>query len=251
MCRFQGGHNAGHTIKVDGKSHVLHLVPSGIINPKSKCLIGNGVVISPQALEEEIQMLNNAGISVENRLFISAKCPLILPTHIAISQARETNKKILVQRAEASALLMKIRLVEDRLNSVIYWILCQLEKLFNILDFHNKVLTKLLNAKELDPQIIFTDLKKFQYLAKSYSCNTNELVEDFYKNGDEIIFEGAQGSMLDIDHGTYPYVTSSNTTAGGVSSGLGIGPKFIDNILGISKAYTTRVGEGPIPNRII
>tara|TARA_B100000424_G_scaffold51475_1_gene36661 strand:+ start:1102 stop:2316 length:1215 start_codon:yes stop_codon:yes gene_type:complete len=250
VCRFQGGHNAGHTIKVDGKSHVLHLVPSGIINPKSKCLIGNGVVISPQALEEEIQMLNNAGISVENRLFISAKCPLILPTHIAIDQARDKQENIgTTGRGIGPAYEDKVGRRSIKFSDLLDLVSIQ-EKLFNILDFHNKVLTKLLNAEELDPKIIFTDLKKFQDLAKSYSCNTNELVEDFYKNGNDIIFEGAQGSMLDIDHGTYPYVTSSNTTAGGVSSGLGVGPKFIDNILGISKAYTTRVGEGPFPTEL-
>ena len=245
VCRFQGGHNAGHTIKVDGSQKVLHLIPSGIMHSSSSCIIGNGVVISLPALNEEIEMLSNSGISFKNRLYISNDCPLILPTHIAIDQVRDKHEGIgTTGRGIGPA-------YEDKVGrrSLKFGDLADLElhrsKISELVKYHNQLLTKIYDSTPIDIDLVMEELTSFRKLQTNFGCDTYKILHKSIEEKKEIIFEGAQGSMLDIDHGTYPYVTSSSTTAGGVSTGLGIGPKYIDKIVGISKAYTTRVGEGP------
>jgi adenylosuccinate synthase len=250
VCRFQGGHNAGHTIKVDGSQKVLHLIPSGIMHSSSSCIIGNGVVISLPALNEEIEMLSNSGISVKNRLYISNDCPLILPTHIAIDQVRDKHEGIgTTGRGIGPA-------YEDKVGrrSLKFGDLADLElhrsKISELVKYHNQLLTKIYDSTPIDTNLVMEELTSFRKLQTNFGCDTYKILHKSIEEKKEIIFEGAQGSMLDIDHGTYPYVTSSSTTAGGVSSGLGVGPKQINKILGITKAYTTRVGEGPFPTEL-
>jgi adenylosuccinate synthase len=250
VCRFQGGHNAGHTIKVDGSQKVLHLIPSGIMHTSSSCIIGNGVVISLPALNEEIEMLSNSGISVKNRLHISNDCPLILPTHIAIDQVRDKHEGIgTTGRGIGPA-------YEDKVGrrSLKFGDLANLElhksKISELVEYHNQLLTKIYESTPIDIDLVIEELTNFRKLQTNFGCDTYKILHKSIEEKKEIIFEGAQGSMLDIDHGTYPYVTSSSTTAGGVSSGLGVGPKQINKILGITKAYTTRVGEGPFPTEL-
>ncbi|MDA9750871.1 adenylosuccinate synthase [Gammaproteobacteria bacterium] len=250
VCRFQGGHNAGHTIKVDGSQKVLHLIPSGIMHSSSSCIIGNGVVISLPALNEEIEMLSNSGISVKNRLHISNDCPLILPTHIAIDQVRDKHEGIgTTGRGIGPA-------YEDKVGrrSLKFGDLANLElhksKIAELVEYHNQLLTKIYESTPIDIDLVIEELTNFRKLQINFGCDTYKILHKSIEEKKEIIFEGAQGSMLDIDHGTYPYVTSSSTTAGGVSSGLGVGPKQINKILGITKAYTTRVGEGPFPTEL-
>ncbi|MAL31000.1 MAG: adenylosuccinate synthase, partial [Gammaproteobacteria bacterium] len=250
VCRFQGGHNAGHTIKVDGSQKVLHLIPSGIMHSSSSCIIGNGVVISLPALNEEIEMLSDSGISVKNRLHISNDCPLILPTHIAIDQVRDKHEGIgTTGRGIGPA-------YEDKVGrrSLKFGDLADLElhrsKISELVKYHNQLLTKIYDSTPIDIDLVMEELTSFRKLQTNFGCDTYKILHKSIEEKKEIIFEGAQGSMLDIDHGTYPYVTSSSTTAGGVSSGLGVGPKQINKILGITKAYTTRVGEGPFPTEL-
>jgi len=250
VCRFQGGHNAGHTIKVDGSQKVLHLIPSGIMHSSSSCIIGNGVVISLPALKEEIEMLSNSGISFKNRLYISNDCPLILPTHIAIDQVRDKHEGIgTTGRGIGPA-------YEDKVGrrSLKFGDLADLElhrsKISELVKYHNQLLTKIYDSTPIDINLVMEELTSFRKLQTNFGCDTYKILHKSIEEKKEIIFEGAQGSMLDIDHGTYPYVTSSSTTAGGVSSGLGVGPKQINKILGITKAYTTRVGEGPFPTEL-
>ena len=250
VIRFQGGHNAGHTIKVDGSQKVLHLIPSGIMHSSSSCIIGNGVVISLPALNEEIEMLSNSGISVKNRLYISNDCPLILPTHIAIDQVRDKHEGIgTTGRGIGPA-------YEDKVGrrSLKFGDLANLglhkSKISELVEYHNQLLTKIYESTPIDTDLVIKELTSFRKLQSNFGCDTYKILHKSIEEKKEIIFEGAQGSMLDIDHGTYPYVTSSSTTAGGVSSGLGVGPKQINKILGITKAYTTRVGEGPFPTEL-
>jgi adenylosuccinate synthase len=250
VCRFQGGHNAGHTIKVDDSQKVLHLIPSGIMHSSSSCIIGNGVVISLPALNEEIEMLSDSGISVKNRLHISNDCPLILPTHIAIDQVRDKHEGIgTTGRGIGPA-------YEDKVGrrSLKFGDLADLElhrsKISKLVKYHNQLLTQIYESAPIDIDIVIEELTIFRKLQNNFGCDTYKILHKSIEEKKEIIFEGAQGSMLDIDHGTYPYVTSSSTTAGGVSSGLGVGPKQINKILGITKAYTTRVGEGPFPTEL-
>tara|TARA_B100000029_G_scaffold473850_1_gene515623 strand:- start:8645 stop:9883 length:1239 start_codon:yes stop_codon:yes gene_type:complete len=245
VCRFQGGHNAGHTIKVDGDQHVLHLVPSGILHSSNQCIIGNGVVLSLPALHEEISSLEALGIDFKDRFFISNDCALILPTHIAIDKVRDRDEGIgttgrgIGPSYEDVVGRRAIRFGE--LQDVV-----KLKaKLLGLVEYHNKILVKLYDASPIDFEIILKELEEFACLQDKFGCDIKKKLRQAIRSNKKIIFEGAQGSMLDLDHGTYPYVTSSSTTAGGVSSGLGIGPKYIDRILGITKAYTTRVGEGP------
>ncbi len=250
VCRFQGGHNAGHTIKVDGSQKVLHLIPSGIMHSSSSCIIGNGVVISLPALNEEIEMLSNSGISFKNRLHISNDCPLILPTHIAIDQVRDKHEGIgTTGRGIGPA-------YEDKVGrrSLKFGDLADVElhksKIAKLVEYHNQLLTKIYESTPINIDLVINELTSFRKLQTNFGCDTYKILHKSIKEKKDILFEGAQGSMLDIDHGTYPYVTSSSTTAGGVSSGLGVGPKQINKILGITKAYTTRVGEGPFPTEL-
>ena len=245
VCRFQGGHNAGHTIKVNGHQTVLHLTPSGILHPNVNCLIGNGVVLSLEALDKEIKDLEDVNINFSNRFFVSSGCALILPSHISIDKARDKKESIgttgrgigpayedkIARRAVRFGDIGNIEVLREKVNTLV--------------TYHNRILRDLYNEEIHDVEDIIKHILSFKDLYDKYSANTQGLLYDWIKDDKSILFEGAQGTLLDIDHGTYPYVTSSSTTAGGVSTGLGVGPKYIDKIIGISKAYCTRVGEGP------
>ncbi|MDC0922975.1 adenylosuccinate synthase, partial [Gammaproteobacteria bacterium] len=250
VCRFQGGHNAGHTLKVDGEQKVLHLVPSGILHPFVHCVLGNGLVLSLPALQKEITELEDSGINFTSRFYVSGDCALILPTHIAIDQVRDKSEGIgttgrgIGPAYEDKVARRAIRFGDlqdlDKLQS-------RLEKL---VDYHNKILVHLYDAEAIPFEGVMDELRTHQSLFQKFHSGTQDLLRGWVKENKKIIFEGAQGSMLDIDHGTYPYVTSSSTTAGGLSTGLGVGPKYVDTILGITKAYTTRVGEGPFATEL-
>ena len=250
VCRFQGGHNAGHTIKVDGVQKVLHLVPSGILHPNVHCVLGNGIVLSLSALANEIKELQESDINFKDRFYISEDCSLILPTHIAIDKVRDQLEGIgTTGRGIGPAYEDKIARRALRFGD-----LKNLEelklKLSKLVNYHNQILEHLYNAKPVDFEDVLEELTSNIDLHTQYHCKTQDLLKLWVKEGKNILFEGAQGSMLDIDHGTYPYVTSSSTTVGGLSSGLGVGPRYLDSILGITKAYTTRVGEGPFATEL-
>jgi len=253
VVRFQGGHNAGHTLVIGGRKTVLHLIPSGILRDGVTCYIGNGVVLSPEALMAEIVELESAGVDVRGRVKISEACPLILPYHVAIDVARETAKgagKIgttgrgigpaYEDKVARRALRLRDLLVPDRFEA----------KLVEVLDYHNFVLTKYLGAPPVDPgKVRDAALKLAPDLAPMVTDVPRALYEA-HRADRSILFEGAQGSLLDIDHGTYPFVTSSNCVAGAAAAGAGVGPSMLHYVLGITKAYTTRVGSGPFPTEL-
>ena len=250
VCRFQGGHNAGHTLQVDGVQKVLHLVPSGILHPNVHCVLGNGIVLSLSALAKEIKELQESDINFKDRFYVSEDCSLILPTHIAIDKVRDQSEGIgTTGRGIGPAYEDKIARRALRFGD-----LKNLEelkvKLTKLVNYHNQILEHLYNAKPVEFENVLEELTGNIDLYNQYHCKTQDLLKLWVKEGKNILFEGAQGSMLDIDHGTYPYVTSSSTTAGGLSSGLGVGPRYLDTILGITKAYTTRVGEGPFATEL-
>lgn len=251
--RFQGGHNAGHTLVIDGEKTVLHLLPSGILRDEVSCVIGNGVVISLEALLKEIGELEARGVPVRERLRISGACPLILPSHIALDQAREARKggnKIgttgrgIGPAYEDKAARRGIRLAET-LNETQFS-----EKLAELLQYHNFLLKNYYQVEEIDFQQTREVCLDLAEQVRPMVADTIDILHAHRKAGDNILFEGAQGSLLDIDHGTYPFVTSSNTTAGGTATGSGYGPLYLDYVLGITKAYTTRVGSGPFPTEL-
>ena len=245
VCRFQGGHNAGHTIKVNGEKTVLHLIPSGILHKNAKCLIGNGVVLALDALDKEIENLRQRGIEFNNRFFVSSACSLILPTHISIDQRRDKKESIgTTGRGIGPAYEDKVGRRAIRFGDIGDNELLR-TKLELLVDYHNRLLKDLYKEAPHDVDEVFNYIMRYKHLYDEYCVDSQDQMYEWVENKKSILFEGAQGTLLDIDHGTYPYVTSSSTTAGGVSTGLGIGPKYIDKIIGISKAYTTRVGEGP------
>ena len=253
VVRFQGGHNAGHTLVIGGEKTVLHLVPSGVLHDGVSCYIGNGVVLSLDALRTEVDQLEEAGVPALDRLFISESCPLILPTHIALDQARERDKggeaigttgrgigpayeDKVARRAVHFGDLNDREYAEARLRSLIEW--------------HNFLLVERHGQDAVDAdEIVEGQFALFERFAAQCTDVAREL-NALRLAGERVLFEGAQGTLLDVDHGTYPFVTSSNTTAGGVGSGCGVGPRHIDYVLGIVKAYTTRVGAGPFPTEL-
>ena len=253
VVRFQGGHNAGHTLVIEGKKTVLHLIPSGILRAGVRCLIGNGVVLSPSALFEEVAMLEANGVPARERLGISESCPLILPYHIALDRARELargNKAIgTTGRGIGPTYEDKVSRRGIRLGELLDPEHFK-ERLREVMEYHNFALQHYFKTEAVDYQRVLDEaLAQGEQLAP--------LVEDvpgtlhrLRAEGKSIMFEGAQGALLDIDHGTYPYVTSSTTTAGGAASGSGVGPRALDYVLGIVKAYTTRVGAGPFPTEL-
>ncbi len=253
VIRYQGGHNAGHTLVVDGKKTALHLIPSGILRPHVRCVIGNGVVLSPEALTEEIRMLQERGHSVIDRLHVSTNCPLILQVHVALDRAREAargNAKIgTTGRGIGPAYEDKVSRrglrVADTADPAGFS-----EKVRELMEYHNFTLTNWYRAKPVDVESMIEGTLEAVSYFKTAVCDTVDLIHRCRRNGKIMLFEGAQGSLLDIDHGTYPFVTSSNTTAGGVATGSGLGPRYIDSILGITKAYATRVGSGPMPTEL-
>lgn len=253
VTRFQGGHNAGHTLVIDGKKTVLHLIPSGILREGVTCLIGNGVVLSPEALLKEIKGLEETGVSVRENLRLSPACPLILPYHVALDQARELARgdaKIgTTGRGIGPAYEDKVARRGLRLGDLV-----DLQsfgvKLKEILSYHNFVLTNYFKVEAVDFDTVMADCKLWAEQLLPMMADVTELLHGAREQGESILFEGAQGSLLDIDHGTYPFVTSSNTTAGGTATGSGFGPLYLDYVLGITKAYTTRVGSGPFPTEL-
>lgn len=253
VVRFQGGHNAGHTLVIKGEKTVLHLIPSGILREGVECMIGNGVVLSPEALLKEIDMLEAEGVPVSERLKLSVSCQLILPYHAALDAAREaargskaigTTGRGIGPAYEDKAARRGIRL-GDLLDIERF-----AEKLKTVVEYHNFALEHLYKAETVDYDTVLADTLAYVERLKPMMADIPTRLHELRENGDNVMFEGAQGSLLDIDHGTYPYVTSSNTTAGGASTGSGVGPRDLDYILGITKAYTTRVGAGPFPTEL-
>ncbi len=253
VARFQGGHNAGHTLVIDGKTTVLHLIPSGILRDNVTCFIGNGVVLAPDALLKEIEMLEAGGIPARERLRISEACPLILPYHIALDQAREVarGKKAIgtTGRGIGPAYEDKVSRRGIRLGDLLDTQRFT-ERLKEVMEYHNFALEHYFKAETVDyNEVLEGSLAMAETLRPMATDVTRELFELRDAN-QGILFEGAQGTLLDIDHGTYPYVTSSTVTAGGAAAGTGVGPRYMDYILGITKAYTTRVGGGPFPTEL-
>ncbi|KTD55458.1 adenylosuccinate synthase [Legionella quateirensis] len=254
VVRYQGGHNAGHTLKINGVKTVLRLIPSGMLRPHVTCYIANGVVLSPQALLTEINELEQKGVKVRDRLRISMACPLILPCHVALDKAREIHMgnsaigttgrgigpayedKIARRAIKVSDLFHPERLTQ---------------KLTNLLDYHNFVLTEYFKQPAVELKPILDDAMQWAEELRSMVCDVSACLHEHREQGDNILFEGAQGVYLDIDHGTYPFVTSSNTCVGSVINGAGFGPRYLDYVLGITKAYTTRVGGGPFPTELV
>lgn len=254
VIRFQGGHNAGHTLVIKGKKTVLHLIPSGILREHVRCMIGNGVVLSPKALLDEIELLEKAGIPVRNRLLISEACALILPIHVAIDLAREKarGKKAIgttgrgIGPAYEDKVARRGLRAGDLLNAQDFT-----DKLKELLDYHNFMLTHYYNTEAVSFDAVLEEALRLGEQIKPMLADVGDQLASHQAKGDNLLFEGAQGALLDIDHGTYPYVTSSNTTAGGASTGSGIGPLDFDYVLGITKAYSTRVGNGPFPTELL
>lgn len=253
VVRYQGGNNAGHTLVVDGKKQVLRLIPSGILRPGCTCVIGNGVVVNPEALMGEITELEAKGVQVRNRMIISPACPLILPYHIAIDRSREaklgkkaigTTGRGIGPAYEDKAARRAVR-VGDLFNMDDF-----ADKLRTVMEYHNFCLTSYYGQPEVSYDEVLEACKKYAGEILPMVADVTSLLAKARESGCKIMFEGAQGAFLDIDQGTYPYVTSSNTVAGGVSTGAGFGPRHIDYIEGIVKAYTTRVGGGPFPTEL-
>lgn len=253
VIRFQGGHNAGHTLVIDGHKTVLHLIPSGILRADVHCLIGNGVVLAPDALFVEIDKLEANGVPVSERLSISEACPLIMPHHIALDQARECKrgKKAIgtTGRGIGPAYEDKVARRGLRLGDLVFDNRFA-DKLAAVMEYHNFALKHYYHTDELDYQQVLDQTLSYKDRLVPLTVDVTQLLDDYSSQGRPMMFEGAQGMMLDIDHGTYPYVTSSNTSAGSAAAGSGVGPNVFDDILGIVKAYTTRVGAGPFPTEL-
>ncbi len=254
VVRFQGGHNAGHTLVIDGQKTVLHLIPSGVLRENVLCLIGNGVVLSPSALLDEIDMLEQNGIPARERIRLSESCPLILPYHIALDQAREIarGKKAIgtTGRGIGPCYEDKISRRGIRLGELLdpeHFA----QRLQEVMEYHNFALQHYFKQPTVDYQQVLDEALTQAEQLKPLIGDIPGILHEMNARGQSVMFEGAQGALLDIDHGTYPYVTSSTTTAGGAASGSGVGPADLDYILGIVKAYTTRVGAGPFPTELV
>lgn len=253
VARFQGGHNAGHTLVINGQKTILRLIPSGILHPHVQCLIGNGVVLSPTALLQEIGELEQRGVKVKERLRISEACTLILPYHVALDKAREkakgkaaigTTGRGIGPAYEDKAARRALRfgdLFEPKRFA---------EKLAEVMDYHNFVLKNYFHEDTVDYKEVLDAALALAPQLEMMRADVSALLAAYRTQGKNILFEGAQGTFLDVDHGTYPFVTSSNTVAGAASVGTGVGPRFMDYILGITKAYATRVGSGPFPTEL-
>jgi adenylosuccinate synthase len=253
VVRFQGGHNAGHTLVIDGRKTILRLIPSGILRPDVACYIGNGVVLSPTALLGEIDELQAAGVDVPPRLHISGNCPLILEYHVALDRAREERKgagkigttgrgigptyedKVARRAVRAQDLFDEPRFAE---------------RVREALDLHNFVLTKYLGGERIEPQAVIDATLQLAPRIKPMIADVSYELNHAMAQGHRLLFEGAQGALLDVDHGTYPFVTSSNTVAGAAAAGAGVAPQQLHYVLGITKAYATRVGSGPFPTEL-
>ncbi len=253
VVRFQGGHNAGHTLVIDGHKTILHLIPSGILRDNVQCLIGNGVVLSPSALWVEIQEVENTGVDVRGRVRVSEACPLLLPYHIAVDVAREkargnqaigTTGRGIGPAYEDKAARRGLRF-GDLIESPRF-----AERLGEVMEYHNFALEHYYQTGTVAYESVLSECLELKERLAPLLADVAALLEQYIQADKSVMFEGAQGMLLDIDHGTYPYVTSSNTTAAAAASGSGIGPLSIDYVLGVAKAYTTRVGGGPFPTEL-
>ncbi|MDF1655860.1 MAG: adenylosuccinate synthase [Coxiellaceae bacterium] len=253
VVRFQGGHNAGHTLIIDGEKTILRLIPSGVLREGVQCFIGNGVVISPEALIGELGELDKKGVKYAGRLHISPASSLILPYHIALDQAREikrgadkigTTGRGIGPAYEDKVARRGLRVMDlyhpERLK----------KRLHGLADYHNFQLTEYFKQEAIDPDVVWADLMEYAKVILPLVTDVSAKLHALRDAGESILFEGAQGTLLDLDLGTYPYVTSSNTTAGAASTGAGFGPCYIDEVLGVVKGYTTRVGSGPFPTEL-
>src|SRR5687767_453187 len=251
VVRFQGGHNAGHTLVIGDKKTVLHLIPSGILRSSVDCYIGNGVVLSPEALLAEMDELEQAGVrNVVARLIISEACPLILPYHVALDRAREAAKKIgTTGRGIGPAYEDKVARRALRLQDLLHPERFA-KKLEELLEFHNFVLEKFYRSERIDFRKTLDETLALAPRLAPLVADVPRALYHANKAGKNLLFEGAQGALLDIDNGTYPYVTSSNCVAGAASAGAGNGPMHLPYVLGITKAYSTRLGEGPFPTEL-
>jgi adenylosuccinate synthase len=256
VVRFQGGHNAGHTLVINGVKTALHLIPSGIMREGVKCFIGNGVVLSVTKLLEEIAGLEAAGVSVRDRLRISVACPLILPYHTALDVARESYKEKSggtkigttgrgIGPAYEDKVARRALRVQDLKDPVRF-----ADKLKENLKLHNHILTTVLGAQAVDFEAVFQECMTYASIISPMVADVSKELNEMHAKGECLLFEGAQGTLLDVDHGTYPYVTSSNCVAGNAAAGSGVGPGLLHYILGITKAYCTRVGSGPFPTEL-
>jgi adenylosuccinate synthase len=254
VVRFQGGHNAGHTLVIGERKTILRLIPSGILRPDVACYIGNGVVLSPKALLTEIDELARAGVDLAGRLMISGNCPLILDYHVALDQAREvrrgadrigTTGRGIGPAYEDKVARRAVR-TQDLFDEPRF-----AERVREALDYHNFVLTRYLQAEAVDAQQVIDSTLLLSGRIRPMVADVSYRLDEAMKKGHRLLFEGAQGSLLDVDHGTYPYVTSSNTVAGAAAAGAGVGPQCLGYVLGITKAYATRVGSGPFPTELL
>ncbi|QSB02716.1 adenylosuccinate synthase [Methylomonas sp. EFPC1] len=254
VVRFQGGHNAGHTLVINGEKTVLHLIPSGVLREGVQCMIGNGVVLCPEALLKEIEILEKSGVPVRHRLQISEACALILPIHVAIDQAREkargskaigTTGRGIGPAYEDKVARRGLR-AGDLRNTEEF-----AARLKELVEYHNFMLINYYHAEPVNYDEVLANTLRLGEIIKPMLTDVGEAIYSYQNQGENVLFEGAQGALLDIDHGTYPYVTSSNTTAGGAATGTGLGPLALDYVLGITKAYSTRVGNGPFPTELL
>jgi adenylosuccinate synthase len=253
VVRFSGGHNAGHTVVIKGEKYILHLIPSGIMHDNKINIIGNGVVIDPEALIEEIDDLKSRGISFEERFFVSKRAHLIMPYHKIFdkhSEAKKGSKKIgTTGRGIGPSYADKMARVGLRVCDL-YDDEVLRDKVFQNVEEVNLIATKIHGLPPLNPEEIYENYKKYGEIIKPYVAETSYMINRLYKDGKKIMLEGAQGTLLDVDHGTYPFVTSSNPTAGGAFTGTGLAPQALNNVVGVLKAYTTRVGSGPFPTEL-
>jgi len=253
VARFQGGNNAGHTIVVDGVQHIFHLIPSGILHPGKICVIGNGVVLDPVVFMEELETLRDLGVDYKDRIFVSAATNLILPYHCVMDGIEEVgrgkNGLGTTKRGIGPAYQDKVRRVGIRLADIFHESRLK-EKLEAQKILKKHWLEKLPPDQKIDFDQLYKDIINYRHVFEPMISDVSLMLQDARKSGLVILFEGAQGAMLDVDLGTYPYCTSSNTTVGGALTGLGMGPRLIDEVVGIVKAYTTRVGAGPFPTEL-
>ena len=253
VVRYQGGHNAGHTVRIGDRQFILHLIPSGILHDECACVIGNGVVVDPRAFNSELEELHHTGIKSEGRLFLSNRAHLILPYHVALDCAREkrlgANSVGTTMRGIGPAYEDKAARTGVRVGDLLYPDLLREKIRKNVEDANNELVS--MGAEPLDPEQILDEYLSEALRLTPFICDTATLINSAVSEGKSLLLEGAQGAMLDIDHGTYPFVTSSNATSGGAATGCGLAPRRITGALGITKAYTTRVGGGPFPTELL
>ena len=254
VIRFQGGHNAGHTLVIDGQKTVLHLIPSGILREDVECFIGNGVVLAPDALEREVAQLEATGLQVQQRLKISDACPLILDYHVALDVARELARgnKAIGTTGRGIGPAYEDKVARRGLRAGDFKNMGSFkQKLAETVEYHNYMLVNFFKVEPVSFDELWEKCQRYSKMIMPMLADIPNLIDTYNRAGKNLMFEGAQGTLLDIDQGTYPYVTSSNTTAGGAAAGAGIGPTQLDYILGITKAYATRVGGGPFPTELL